>query len=192
MVVMEPNSDTKLEPEQEFEYAVRKLQRLYGVKVTTKTDTWPRLWRAIDVIFKILTFGKVPNTSKRFTTTLGNIVFFPAGWERYGTPHPQDVSTVRHEGKHIQQYERLGGGNVWLGTVIMLFLYLFVPLPLGLSWFRYVFEREAYCESLKSNRELGLVSRIDEYTEALTGPAYLWAWPFKKRVKDYFIAISDF
>jgi hypothetical protein len=70
------------------------------------------------------------------------------------------------------------------------FLYLMAFFPIGLAYFRAKFEMEAYAETLAVLRERGanLTSPIfkNAYVGYITGPLYLWAWPFKAYVERWY------
>lgn len=160
--------------------------RTLGLKVTSKDQTHPTLWRAIDILLKIITFGGNKRFLTHFTTTLGKTVYYPVGWKIENAGRGSAV-TLRHERKHILQFLKYGLGNATLGTIIMGFLYLFIPFPVFFAWFRYKFEREAYVESYTTKLTLGLPAKVDSYIEYLTGADYFWAWIFKRQVKAWFL-----
>jgi hypothetical protein len=80
-----------------------------------------------------------------------------------------------------------------LGIPTMFILYVLLPLPIGLAYFRYLFERAAYLEGIRASRVLyklstdGELSRVNSAVLQLTGPMYGWTWPFEKQVVNYFI-----
>ena len=169
-----------------FNEELDRLSKLYGAKVFTKDLKWRRLWDVIQVLYTIITFGKVRDWKKRFTITIGAYVFFPSGW-KIEEVDGGDYEVLRHEGDgHMRQCFDLGRGSVWRGLPIFLLLYAFMFFPIGLAWFRYKFEREAYVISFYAAKEVGRKFSIDFAVDALTGPSYLWAWPFKKSVRKYF------
>jgi hypothetical protein len=71
-------------------------------------------------------------------------------------------------------------------------LYLFLPCPLGLAWFRARLEWEAYTETLRATLEL----RGEEAVRApelrtrivsqFTSAAYGWMWPFRTTVERWY------
>lgn len=162
-------------------------RRKYGMKVTSKDQQWKPLWKVIHWFLKILTFGKQDEFYEKFTTTIGKTVFFPAGW-KFEEATVSNCITLRHEGRHVQQFLKWGLGNEYLGIFIVGLFYLFVPLPVCFAWFRYKFEREAYKISYYATLELGYEPNIEHYVDLLTGPQYLWTWIFKKKVRAWFKA----
>ena len=162
-----------------------RLNREIGLTAHPKEVKWKSLWKALTVVLKILSFGKIDSMYTGFITTIGRRVFFPAGWS-IKNAGAMDYTHLRHEAKHVRDNIRLGGGSAAIGTFIMGFLYLFVPLPIGFAWFRYKFEREAYAESYYASKKAGFVPDTKQYVELLSGPQYLWAWCKKKDVQRWF------
>jgi len=156
-----------------------------GVTITSKDKSLKWLWKFIHYFLLVITFGKMSNFYSDFTTTFGKGIYFPDGW----TPEnagPRGYIVLRHEGKHVRDYIKYGLGSSKLGIVVMGFLYLFIPIFIGFSWFRLKFEREAYLEGILAWSELGVERDIEPYVGLLTGPEYFWAWHSKKQVRDWF------
>lgn len=169
-----------------FEKWYYEERQAYGMRITSKDKELKWLWKFIHAFLYIVTLGKQDRFYEGFTTTLGKVVYFPAGWT-YEKATLLDCVTLRHEGRgHIKQYLKCGLGNAILGTIVMGFLYLFVPLPVCFAWFRYYFEREAYRISYLTKLELGLNPDIKWYVELLSGSSYFWAWISKKQVRAWF------
>ena len=106
--------------------------------------------------------------------TLGPWITVPPEYQHY-SPTVQ-YAHLAHECAHVRQYQRCGLGSAWLGIPLFLLLYLLAPLPLGLAWWRYRWEREAFGAEQDARRALGLPLR--QNVEALLhGRAYGWAWP---------------
>lgn len=156
-----------------------------GVKISSKDSHWLNLWKVIDKVLKVITFGRMNSFLKEFTTTFGKNIDFPYGWRPYMATERSYV-VLCHEEVHVNQYLKLGLGNAKIGMLVMGFLYLFVFLPVVGAWFRYYFEREAYLEGIKAWKRLGYNSVIDNYVDILAGPSYVWAWPFKRSIKKWF------
>jgi hypothetical protein len=151
-----------------------EMYRELGTTVTTKAYD-RRVWKTLDVLLRIVSFGKLTNFMKR-TTTLGRWIAFGEDVDLYN-PGLHDLLVLRHERRHVVQ----GGKYTWLG---LWWLYLFFPLPIGLAYFRYKFEREALMDEIAYAKSLGLSVNIDEIIEGLSGPAYVWMWPKKWIEKD--------
>jgi hypothetical protein len=95
--------------------------------------------------------------------------------------------TLRHELIHLRQFRRY--------TLFgMAFLYLLVPLPLGLAWFRARFEWEAYRESIRAAAELHGRAHVEApaFRERILGQftsgAYGWMWPFRGQLERWYDA----
>lgn len=159
--------------------------RRYGLRVYAKDRKWSTLWNVLTWILKIVSLGKHKGLRKYYVTTLGRYVFFPAGWKARKATY-SDCAVLRHEAKHIHQNKWLGLGCIWVGTIVMALLYLFLPLPVGLAYFRYLLERYAYLESYRARKEYGLPIQVGLYIDALAGPSYLWAWP-KNLIRQWFL-----
>jgi len=97
----------------------------------------------------------------------------------------EDYEILCHELVHVTRMEKLGFGNIVLGTIVFGFLYFLVPFPVFFAWFRYQFEREAYKVSWYVEQEQGLNPEIDAYVLDLTGLDYLWPWIFRTQVKRW-------
>jgi hypothetical protein len=139
--------------------------------------------RAIHVALMIVTLGQSRSYLDSFTTTIGRRVYVTAGWQEMS--RDQRYLILRHERVHLRQFRRFG-------LVGMALLYLLVPLPLGLAYFRARFEREAYAESIRAAAELygrAHVERAsfrDHILGQFTGPAYGWMWPFRRSLERWY------
>lgn len=138
------------------EHIDRQLKQ-HGVRLVPKTSS--SLMRFIG--FLLLAIG-----NRRFVdhywTTLARTIYYPAG-----IADPLDHRGVlEHELVHVRQWER------W--NVILWLTYLLLPLPLGLAWFRWRWEREAYLVQLRraANRKNEIVRIVESLW---TG--YGWPWP---------------
>ena len=152
-----------------------------GGKVVRKKG---KFWEALHKIVKYITFGGNDRFLKGYYTTIGPIVGVPEGRDA-------DPATLEHELVHINQAKKFGAGNPWLGLPIFGILYLLLPLPMGLAYFRYRFERVAYVRGInvKMANQGHKNSRsylIDRAVMQLTTGAYGWTWPFPKAVRAYF------
>jgi len=96
-----------------------------GVALVYKSDSW--LQRAIDRALRVLTFGAMDSYLSSYVTTIGRTIYVPDDWEL--TAPARRWETLEHEFVHVRQFERYG----FVGMAV---LYLLVPLPMGLSWFR--------------------------------------------------------
>ena len=145
------------------------------------------LQRAIDRALRVVTFGAQRSYLDAYVTTIGRTVYVNRGWEERSAA--DRYVTLRHERVHLRQFRRLG-------LLPMALLYLLVPFPLGLAWFRAHFEREAYAEGLRAMRETygpGYVARPEVREHVLaqfTGPSYGWMWPFRRSIERWYDRVT--
>lgn len=162
------------------------------------------LWYLLSKIVWLITFGRNSAFLTRYYTTIGPYIGVPVEWHRSSVD--SRIAILEHELIHIRQCKALGFGSVWLGLPLFGFLYLLCPLPFGLAWFRYRFEREAYAHGIKVQLRLAkesaaaaigfpatpanqfaLKARLQaDAVRQLTTGAYAWTWPFPKQVHKYF------
>ena len=141
-------------------------------------------WTTLAWLVRLVTFGGNRTFLTQYLTTIGPVIGVPVGWD---PKLPQHAPVIAHELVHVEQYRKLGIGSAWVGVVLFGLLYLLLPLPMGLAYFRWRFEREAYArgftlelEQAKVQGDDALTLRgylIDFGTEQLSGSAYGWAWP---------------
>jgi hypothetical protein len=117
-----------------------------GVRLRPKAES--RLMRACGFLLRAI--GQRAFV-ERFWTTLGRTIYYPAC---VSDPLAHPV-VLEHELVHVRQFRRWG---VW-----MWFSYLLLPLPFGLSWFRFRWEREAYLVDLAhaADRECEIERIVD-------------------------------
>ena len=93
--------------------------------------------------------------------------------------------TLRHEAVHLRQFRRFSLPG-------MAILYVLLPLPLGLAWFRAHFEKEAYAESIRAAAEVwgrDYPRRTDYRSHVIAqflGPSYGWMWPFRAGLERWY------
>ena len=135
-----------------------------------------RFQRAIHYALVAITFGGMRRYLDTFQTTIGSTVYVTSDWDDW-EPDRRYV-TLCHEAIHLRQFRKytLPG---------MALLYVLLPLPMGLAWFRAQFEKEAYAEGIRAAAEVWgpAYPRRLEYREHVigqfTGPSYGWMWPFR-------------
>lgn len=155
-----------------------------GGKIVDKKG-W--FWKTIHVLVAIVTFGGNRNFLKGYYTTIGPWIGVPEGWEERSLA--SRISVLEHEMRHVRQCANCGLGSPILGLPLYTVLYLLVPLPFGLAYFRWRFEREAYAHginvrvNLEPHRHSDL---IESAVDQLTSGKYGWTWPFKNTVRLYF------
>lgn len=87
-------------------------------------------------------------------------------------------SIIRHEMVHAKDQKR------W--SVFFYISYLLLPLPMGLAWFRWYWERKAYLESVLERPDFESKNRrIEWIANSLGGSDYLFTWP-KPWIKKWF------
>jgi hypothetical protein len=151
-----------------------------GFRVIRKDQS--RFQRAIGVALKIVTFGAQRRYLTDYQTTIGRTVYVTADWDETDADHR--YCTMRHERVHLRQFRRYT-------LVGMAFLYLLVPLPLGLAWFRARFEKQAYAETIRACYEVFgeiHVRRprfIAHIVEQFTSGSYGWMWPFRRSMEAW-------
>jgi len=142
-----------------------------------------KLMKIIDVALKIITFGQMKMFMTNFITTMGNKIYVPSDWEQF--PVMSKISILRHERIHMRQAKKYG-------RFMFSVLYLFVPFPVGIAYFRKKFEQEAYEESLKAVYEWRGVKALEspELKERIlkhfTSAEYFWMWPFQKNLESWY------
>ena len=116
-----------------------------------------------------------------YTQTIGSTIYLPATWEEMDPVHR--YITLRHELKHIEQFERFPfGRRLWfINAPIVALLYLFV-LPFFFT-FRAKFEREAYRETFAAYYDCEgpidgsvIKSRAERMSRIFGGSSYMWMW----------------
>jgi hypothetical protein len=142
-----------------------------------------RLHLAIHYGLMVVTFGGMRTYLGSYQTTIGMTVYVTSDWDdrhcdaRY--------VTMRHELVHLRQFRRYG-------LIGMALLYLLVPLPLGLAYFRARFEMEAYAESIRAAAAIYGLDHVragcfrEHVVSQFVGPSYGWMWPFRRRVEAWY------
>jgi hypothetical protein len=141
------------------------------------------LHRLIHYALCALTLGQMTSYLDAFQTTIGRTVYVTADWDDRDAD--DRYVTLRHEAIHLRQFRRytLPG---------MAVLYLLLPLPMGLAWFRACFEKEAYAESIRAAAEVwgpGFPRRSEyrqHVIEQFTGAGYGWMWPFRRGLERWY------
>jgi hypothetical protein len=179
---------SKTEGEQCLEDALAHLHSIGGGIV--KKEGW--FWNAIHYFLMGVTLGSQRSFLTGYYTTIGPWVGVPKGWEKR-SPEGR-AAVIMHECKHIEQCKWFGFGNVFVGLPTFTILYLLLPLPMGLAYFRWRFERVAYTISINAKISMALDHQKNEEREYQIGKAvdqlssgkYGWTWPFPKAVRRYF------
>jgi hypothetical protein len=150
-----------------------------GVRFAFKATTWHQ--RLFHVLLCAVTLGAQRRYLESYVTTLGRTIYLPRNWEARTTA--ERYTTLRHERVHLDQFRRYG-------FLTMALAYLFLPLPMGISFCRMAIERAAYTETIRALYELGGQAAaqgarthiIDQFTTA----AYGWMWPFRRSLERWY------
>lgn len=146
-----------------------------GVKIVYKEGTG---WKFLAGLIKVLSFGS-ERAFLNYTTTFYKTIAVPSHFDMWEDEHK--LETIVHELEHVKQAMKLTPVLFW-------FLYFLFPLPIGLAWFRYKFERDAYLVGYKTilKYEFDKESLIEEASIMLSGKEYGYAWPFRKKIAAWF------
>ena len=141
------------------------------------------LHKAIHYALCVLTFGQMTSYLDAFQTTIGGTIYVTPDWD--DQPLDRRYVTLRHEAVHLRQFRRYSLPG-------MAVLYILVPLPMGLAWFRAHFEKAAYAESIRAAAEVWgpAYPRSLAYRQYVigqfTGAAYGWMWPFRGGLERWY------
>ena len=142
-----------------------------------------RLHRAIHWFLYGVTFGRMRSYLDSFQTTIGATVYVTPDWDDWD-PDRRYV-TLRHEAIHLRQFRKFTLPGMAL-------LYVLLPLPLGLAWFRAYFEKQAYAESIRAAAEVwgSAYPKQAHYRsyilDQFVGPSYGWMWPFRGGLERWY------
>jgi hypothetical protein len=156
-------------------------EEIPGFRVVRKDRSW---WhRAIHYALVGVTLGRMRSYLDAYQTTIGRTVYVTADWDAW--PADERYVTLRHEAIHLRQFRRytLPG---------MAALYVLLPLPMGLAWFRARFEQEAYAETIRASAEVWGADhpRRPSVRAHIVGQflsaSYGWMWPFRRSVEHWY------
>jgi len=130
-----------------------------------------------------LSLGRMTSYLDSFQTTIGRTVYVTSDWDDWD-PDRRYV-TLRHEAVHLRQFRTFSVPGLAV-------LYVLLPLPLGISWFRAYFEKAAYAESIRAAAEVWgpayprSAAYRDHVIGQFTGPSYGWMWPFRGPLERWY------
>ena len=139
--------------------------------------------RGIHWVLYVVTLGRMRTYLDSFQTTIGSTIYVTPDWDAWD-PDRRYV-TLRHEAMHLRQFRKLT-------LPVMAILYVLLPLPLGLAWFRAHFEKEAYAESVRAAAEVWgpafprQASYRSYVISQFTGSSYGWMWPFRPGLERWY------
>lgn len=152
-----------------------------GFRIIQKSQS--RLHRAIHRFLVVVTFGKSRDYLEGFHTTIGKRVYVTSDWASMS--RDRQWMLLRHERVHMRQFRRFTLPGMAL-------LYVLLPLPVGLAYFRARFEKAAYAESIRASAEVHGLEHVQDaaYRADLignfTGPDYGWMWPFRRSLERWY------
>jgi hypothetical protein len=142
--------------------------------------------RALHYTLVAITFGRMREYLDGYHTTIGQRIYVTPDWD--DRSDLDRYVTLRHERVHLRQFRRFS-------LPLLALLYLFLPLPMGLAWFRARFEKEAYAETILATAEVwGRERARDPALRAhilrqFTGPTYGWMWPFRRNLETWYDSV---
>ena len=155
-----------------------------GFRIVAK-DQSP-LHRTIHNALILVTLGRMRNYLQSYQTTIRRTVYVTSDW------HDRDASEryiiLRHERIHLRQFKRFT-------LVGMALLYVFLPLPMGLAYFRARFEMAAYEETIRAAAAIHGIPHVRDpefrnyIISQFTGPSYGWMWPFRQQLNTWYDGI---
>jgi hypothetical protein len=152
-----------------------------GFRIVRK-DRSP-LHQAIHYALCALTLGQMTSYLEAFQTTIGRTVYVTPDWDDWD-PDRRYV-TLRHEAVHLRQFRSYSVPG-------MAVLYILLPLPMGLAWFRACFEKAAYAESIRAAAEVWgpayphRAAYRRHIIAQFTGASYGWMWPFRGSLERWY------
>ena len=152
-----------------------------GFAVVRKPDS--AFQRFIHRLLCVASCGLMREYLDGYHTTMGERVYVTAGWDRMSRDRRWEI--LRHERVHMRQFRRFT-------PVGMAILYLLLPLPVGLAWFRARSEMEAYAESIRAAAEVHGPAHVRDpayrarILRQFTGPAYGFMWPFPRSLDRWY------
>jgi hypothetical protein len=161
-------------------------ERYPGFRVMRKRDS--ALHRAIHVALIGITFGQMRSYLDSYQTTLGRTVYVTDEWD--DQDDDSRYITMRHEAVHIAQFAKFTLPG-------MAVLYLLLPLPMGLAYFRAYFEKQGYAETMRATAEvygqdfLAQPAFREYVVSQFTSANYGWMWPFKRSVEAWYQRVVD-
>lgn len=142
-----------------------------------------RFQRMIDRLLKIVSVGLIKDYLDGYHTTVGQRIYVTGDWEEIS--RNRRYLTLRHELVHVRQFRRFT-------LPLMALLYVLLPLPAGLAWFRAHFEKQAYAEEIRATAELYGKDHVsapafrENIIGQFTGPAYGFMWPFRRAMERWY------
>lgn len=155
--------------------------------ILVSKDHW--FWKAIAVFLSSFHLMAQEDFLEQYATTIGPIQAYPKDWDAFTV---EEVGI--HESRHTRQCRWFGLGlSPWLGLPFMMVVYLLLPFPIGLAWFRYRLELDAEVQRWKyllaKNMRLETFwTRVNYTALGVSSSHYGWSvpkawalWGYKRR-----------
>ncbi len=142
-----------------------------------------RFQRAIHYALVAVTLGGMRRYLDSYQTTIGRTVYVSADWEERDLDERYVI--LRHERIHLLQFRRYT-------LVGMTILYLLLPLPMGLAYFRARMEQEAYEETIRAAAAIHGIEHVckpcfrERIVAQFLGPSYGWMWPIRRHIDAWY------
>lgn len=139
--------------------------------------------KTLSVLLRIITFNTQKYFMSDYITTIGEKVYVPDDWDQWD--ERQKIIILRHELVHMQQKKRYT-------FILFSILYLLIPFPFFVAYFRMRFEKEAYEQSIRLRILIyGKNSaKTPEYKKFIvsqfTTGVYGWMWVFRSNIEKWF------
>jgi hypothetical protein len=147
-----------------------------------------RFQRLIHRALVLVTAGQMRSYLSGYQTTMGSRVYVTDDWDQRSAD--DRYVTMRHELIHMRQFRTYTFPGMTL-------LYVFLPLPIGLAYFRARFEWQAYSESIRAAAELHGIDHVrsggfrEHIVDQFVGPSYGWMWPFRDSLNRWYDAVVN-
>ena len=174
-----------IDPEQRYQAYLAQLRQEFPRLRLIRKDR-SRFSRAIHYALVVVTFGGMREFLDGYQTTIRRTIYVTSDWDNLD-PDERYV-TMRHEAVHLRQFRRY----TLPGLAV---LYILLPLPLGLSYFRAHFEKQGYEETIRASAEVYGREHVtegwfrDHIIEQFMGPSYGWMWPFRRQLQSWYDGI---
>ena len=149
-------------------------------KLVKKSDSL--FMKILNVLLRIITFNSQKFFMTRYITTIGETVYTPDSWADMSDR--SKIIVLRHERVHMRQKKKY---TFLLFTI----LYLLIPFPFFIAYFRMKFEKEAYEESIKlqvllySKTSAKSIKFKEFIVKQFTTSMYGWMWVFKSSIEKW-------
>lgn len=150
-------------------------------EIKRKSDSF--FMKVLNVLVIIFTFGAQKEFMKSYVSVIFNKIYTPTKWDEWTVFNK--TSILRHERVHMWQVKKYTG-------FIFNILYLFIPFPMFLAYFRMKFEKEAYEESIRFAFFLGGATYVtdkkfkEHIVSQFVSGKYGWMWPFRSQIEKWF------